>query len=68
MQEDNEQLAQTIEDLQNDLGMKNENNIKLQKDLEDILVLYEKLQGRLTQIEKKSRESEKTADLMKEEK
>lgn len=48
--------------------MKNENNIKLQKDLEDILVLYEKLQGRLTQIEKKSRESEKTADLMKEEK
>jgi hypothetical protein len=40
----------------------------LQKDLEDILVLYEKMQGRLTLVEKKGRENEKIAEVLKEEK
>ena len=40
----------------------------MQKDLEDILVLYEKMQGRLTIVEKKGRENEKIAEVLKGEK
>jgi chromosome segregation ATPase len=68
LQEDNEALAQTIEDLQNEVGLKEENYTKLQKDLEDLLSHYEKNQARLNNIEKKSRENEKEVRVLREEK
>lgn len=55
LQEDNEELAQTIEDLQNEVGRKDENYTKLSQDLEDLLSHYEKNQTRLANIEKKHR-------------
>lgn len=68
LQEDNEALAQTIEDLQNEVGLKEENYTKLQKDLEDLLSHYENNQARLNNIEKKSRENEKEVRMLREEK
>ena len=44
LQEDNEELTETIEDLQREVDRKDQNCKKLQSDLEDVLANYEKTQ------------------------
>lgn len=66
LQEDKEQLVTELSDLQKQLNQKDELIQKGQRDLEDLLINYQKNQAKLFEIEKKYKESEREARAVKE--
>lgn len=66
LQEDKEELVTELSDLQKQLNQKDELIQKGQRDLEDLLINYQKNQAKLFEIEKKYKESEREARAVKE--